>query len=474
MSNVKDIPFNAEQSGLDELAGATPFFTNALVDKANVVRARPGITAWGDFPVDAPSTRPVTSMATFGDSLIYTTDDGRVFAWTGGHVAQLSLGGGVDTIDGALRPVSASKGSTIFVLAAGGAPQKVTPGLVSDRLGGSPPNSNGVVIIARRIVFCAADTGVFFWSGVLDIDFEFYDTGIEFREAEARADNLVTLSAAARELYAFGEETVEAYMPDENETFSPVAAIEAGLGASRSVFRWHGLHAWLDDRRQFVLSDCHSFDENSIISSEIQNQVDKLATVADTWGFRLKLGPHDLLTWVMPTEGRVFAYDQTTKGWSQWYGWTAGRLGPWAPTSFFFWRERGLHLVGLANGQIAQLSFSAYTDLGDPIFWRARTGFVDHGVSQRKAPLMAHFQFRRGEAQSEESAVDITWRDDLGGFQPALRQTLGTAGDVEPTVEVCPVGASYRQREWQVSSTAEDAIAMTAARETFDVLEGVG
>jgi hypothetical protein len=188
----------------------------------------------------------------------------------------------------------------------------------------------------------------------------------------------------------------------------------------------------------------------------------------------MDLGPHDCLVYVFPTEGRVFAYDVSTKTWSQWYGWTAGRLGGWAPTAHYYWRAKNLHLVGLANGTIAQLTLSAHTDLGLPIYWRARTGFVDHGVSQPKEPLQAHLQFRRGQAESDDSAVDVTWRDDLGPFAAPLRQSLGTAGDVQPTIEVTPCGAPYRQRQWEVSSTAEDAIALVSARETYNVLEGVG
>lgn len=477
MSSVKDIPFTGEASGLDELAGPAPYFTNALVDKAGVIRARPGITAWSEFPSSPPSTRPVTMMTAFGDKLVYSTDDGKMFALSMGAISELSLPGGnsvLEVVDG-MRPMAVTKGSTIFVTIAGGAPQKVTPALVSDRLGGSPPDGTAVVYLARRLVISGAN-GLFYWSGILDADFEFWDTGIEFQEAEARPDDLVTLSAAARYLCAFGTESVEVYAPDENQTFAPAAAIEVGCGAARSVFRWFDQHTWVTDRKQIVLSNCQSFTPDDIVSDDIQTRLDEMTTVDDCWGFRMRLGAHDCLVFVFPTEGRVFAMDAASKSWSQWHGWTAGRLGPWAPTSHYFWRERGLHLVGLANGTIAQLTFSAYTDLGDPIAWRARTGFVDYGVSQPKAPLQAHFKFRRGQATSSDSVVDVTWRDDLGGFAPKLQVSLGTPGDGQdqPTVEVTPCGASYRQRQWEVSSTAEDAVAMVSARETFEVLEGVG
>lgn len=472
---VKAIPFGGEASGFDELAGANPYFTNALVDAASVIRARPGIAAWAEFPVYPPSTSAVTMMAAFGDKLIYATEGGQLFAWTGPGVAvPLSLGGGPSVLDYAMRPMAASRGSSIFVIAAGGVPQKISPGLVADNLGGSPPAFDGVVIIARRIVGCKTGTGLLYWSGVLDADYELWDVGIEFREAEAKGDDLVTLSASARELYAFGTETVEVYSPDDVNTFAPVSAIETGLIAARSVVRWNNQHAWLDNQLQLVLTDCHSFNEDSIISGDVQRTLEKMSTVYDCWAFRMNLAGHDCLCWVFPIEGRVFAYDTTSKTWGQWYGWTAGRLGPWAPTSFYYWQERGLLLVGMANGSIAELTFDAYTDLGAPIAWRARSGFVDHGASQMKAPLQAHMRFRRGEAATTTAAVEVTWRDDLGAWAAPLRLPLGTPGDAQPTTEITPCGTPYHQRQWEVSSTAAEAIAMTGARETYELLEGVG
>lgn len=469
-AEIKPIPFGGLESGLDELAGATPSFTNAIIDRANVIRARPGIAALANFPARPPSTRPVTMIAAFGQQIIYVTDDGNIFAWkASGEVVQLSHDAN-SRLDGNMVPTWAASGD-LFVIVAGGAPQKISPALVSSRLGGNPPKATGVVILTRRIVLSQRDSGVFYWSGILPTGADFWDVGIEFREAEAKADNLVTLSAAARELYAFGTDTVEAYAPDETDTFSPTAALEVGLLAPRSVVRWYHQHAWLTDQQQLVMSDCHTFDDKSLISREIQNQLDGLAIVNDCWAFRMLLGQHDCLTWVFPTEGRLFAYDMTSESWSQWHGWNQGRVGPWRPTAAFYWREAGIYLVGLANGTLAQLTFDAHTDLGDPIYWQARSGFVNHGVLQPKSPLQVHMQFRRGEATSEESAVDITWRDDLGDFAPKLRFPLGTAGDVQPTIEVTPAGAPYVQRQWEVSSTAADARALIGAREMYHTEE---
>jgi hypothetical protein len=354
MSDVKDIPFTGEASGWEELAGAAPYFTNALVDKRNVVRARPGITAWGQFPASPPSTGAVTMMVAFNGRLVYTTADGSVFAYNPDDqsVMSLSLSGGNTLVEGSLRPMAATSG-TACIIVAGGLPQKVSAGFVASKLGGSPPEATGVVILTRRVVLSKPNSGEFDWSGVLDTGLETWDDALEFQEAEAKSDDLVTVSAATRELYLFGTETLETHAPDPDSTFAPTNAIEVGCIAPRGITRWHNLHAWIDDRKQIVLTDGHAFNDSSIVSRDIQNQLDGLTTLGDAFAFRVKLGPHDCLCWSLPTEGRLFALEMATKTWSQWYGWTTGRLGPWAPTSFYFWREQGLHLVGLANGTIA-------------------------------------------------------------------------------------------------------------------------
>jgi hypothetical protein len=472
---TKDIPFTGQASGLDELSGAASKFQNVRRDVAGVVRSRPGVRAWPRFPADVPSTAPVTMVGVFDGKVIYVTEGGELFAWQGDGVPvmALSLGGGDTLLDGTMRPEMVTSGS-VCVIVADGAPQKVSAGLLSQRLGGSPPSCFSAAIIARRLVLASAD-GIFYWSGILDIGVETWDTEVEFRAADAKQDPLVSLRASSRELWAWGTETLQVYSPEADSigfNFSPTSTLDVGNLAARSVINWRNLNAWLDDQHQFVISDGRAFDNANILSSPMMTATIKgLGVVNDCWGFREQLGAHDCLVWVFPTEGRVFLYDMSSKAWGESTGYLAGRRSGWMPTAAFNWIEQKTHLVGSSDGRLNELTFDAHGDMGDPILSVARSGFIDRGVMEPKLSHRAFFQFRRGEAQSEDSAVSVRFRDDLGGFGPATVMPLGTAGDSQPVVEIAPVGEPYRQREWEVSWSAEDAVSMTAAKETYEVQE---
>lgn len=468
---IKEIPFNVgHASGLDELAGAGTSI-NVLVDKSGAIRARPGIKAWSEFPATFPSTTAVLAMAVFGPNLLYVTEDRKVFCWRpSGTVLELSTGS-AGTVDGAQTPMIAVS-RNYALIAGGGVPQKVDIGLSCTRLGGSPPSLADVVFLTQRAVGSGADlSGIFYWSGPGETGLETWDIPPEYREAETEPDPIVALRKAVRELFAFGTETTEIYAPDEIETFTPISAVAAGCSARRSPVLYEGLFAWLDDRRRFVLSDGRVIGPENVLSVDIARTLESFTTVADCWGYRERIGAHDSLVWTFPTEGRAFCLEMTTRRWSERHGFEDGRWTAYPITSYLWWQEQNLHLVGLSNGQIAALSLDAYTDNGKKLRWVARTGFSDLGEPRAKDPIEAQLRVRRGDATADDSSIELRWRNDLGAFGRPIRFPLGGPGTVDPTVVVRPCGTPYRAREWELSSTAEEACVVTKAYEEFQVLE---
>lgn len=473
MAEVRPIPFSAGQaSGFDELAGASPAFLNAIPEGEGF-RARAGMTAWSDFPTDSPSigTGAVLALATFQDSVVWVTEnDRKPWALVDGAVRDLSITSANGLVDGDDRPRIVTSGA-LCVIVGGGAPQKITPAWVSDRLAGSPPEFTDIAIMSRRLVGTIADSGEFYWSGFLEAGAEDWDTAIEYREAEARADHNVGLRDVARELWVFGEETTELYVPDADEVYAPTIALDEGCAARFSVIRDGDSACWLDTQIQFRRSTGRSMGQESVISSPIARTLESLTTVSDCYGWRERIGQHTLLCWSFPTEGRTFCYDTKTQSWHERRGWSRGRWMPYGVTSYLWWPERRLHLVGLADGSIAKIDPDAHTDLGDPIKWVARTGFSDAGDGRPKDPEAAYFTFRRGEAEDDSATVEIRWRNDLGPFTEPLSYPLGTAGDVAPTLQVEPAGEAYLQRQYEVSGTADAASVCAGAKERLTLLE---
>lgn len=470
---AEQIQFGSQASGLEELAGAPPLSVNALTDLSGAIRARPGISAWSDFPTEIPNASAVNSMAVFGDYLVYTTVDRKLWAWLGGGlVVPLSDTTSTTQLDGYSRPVPLSLRSRV-VIAGGGAPQTWTGTGLSARLGGSPPLMAHVVGIATRVVGSRADrTGIFQWSGLGDSGHETWDE-LNYSEAEAKPDLLMALHDNTNEVFAFGAETLQVYSPDPYVGFAAGRTMRLGLLAPYSVINVDDVFAFLDRERRFVLTDGRGFsDADSVVSKPIEASLRGMSTTDDVWGTRLRTDRWDAGVWFFPTDGKGWIWDRRRNSWSEWRAW--GSSGYTSPTitSAVYWPERNLFLVGLSTGQIAQLSQSAYTDLGSIIKVELVSGFIDHGTDNRKKCVSATFTFRRGETAFGGTAppVLISWRDDTGAFGQPTVLDLGAAGDNEPFVEIRSSGV-YRKRQWKVEFTSSALFSFVSAREDFVLLD---
>lgn len=462
-------------SGYEELSGANPTFINARVFEDGSIRSRPGIAAWSAFPSSTPSAGfAIQEMALYNGNVIFVCTDRRIFALTpAGVVLDLSTGGALTKLAGDLPPRIAVSGD-LCVIVGGGAPQLIDTALVSGRLPGSPdspPDAIDVCILTRRIVLVRKDTGKFYWSGVLPLGYNVWDGIIEFREAEARADNLVAGRDTTREFWAFGTDTTQIFDPDPVETFTPIVAVDVGCIARKSVITYEGMMVWLDDRRQVRSSTGRTIGTESIISGAISTTLQGLSTVDDCWAFRAHIGASDTLHFVFPTEGRTFVYMPGPKVWGEYRGFSTGTWAAWKPTAFLYWADRNLFLVGLPDGTIAQLSEDAHTDLGLPISWVARSGFDNCGEPTPKDPVETQLVIRRGEADSATSKFRYRWRDEMGPFCQPIDIALGRTGTFDPTVSIRPCGQPFHGRQHEISSTAAEAFVMARATVIYDEME---
>jgi len=94
----------AQASGIEEMTGAPSLAANVLFDAGKAVRRRPAVVAWEDFPEPATSSA-VTHISTFGNYIVYVTDDRKLHAWLApGLVQELSSAAAATKLDGEKRP----------------------------------------------------------------------------------------------------------------------------------------------------------------------------------------------------------------------------------------------------------------------------------------------------------------------------------------------------------------------------------
>lgn len=469
---VEAIPFGATQeSGNEQLAGASPLAVNVLIDGKGAIRRRPGLATWDGFPTTIPEAESVDGIATFDDEVYWVNSSRRIYKTdpTTATATNLSTGGPTSFLAGTGRPVFAETQFRL-VIAGGSAAEKVDSGATAaERLGGSPPNSTQIVALASRLVSddltSSSTVGHMRFTRVGDSGNETWDA-LDFVTAEARPDPIVALRENSNELFVLGESTVQVFSPDPTTVLAPGRTVNRGCIAAASVVVFDEQLAWLDEFRRFVVSDGRSVN---VISDPIASTLKEIETVTDCWGFHARVDAYDVLVWVFPSDGRSFCW-QIGGGWSQWQGWNGGHT-VFPAKSHCFWSDQDVDLVGLSTGQIAKLDPDATTDLGDTIKAEIVTGFLSHGTDAHKSCDAARFTFKRGEATTTAPQVLLSWRDDTGAYCNPIRMDLGTTGDTIFTVEKRSLG-TYRRRQWKLEFTDAADFVLAGAEEVFTVDEG--
>lgn len=458
---------NNQQSGNQQLAGASPLAFNVVTDGAGAVRRRPGLATWSGFPEEIPVAEPIAGMNSFGDDLYYVTEtQRRIYRVSGGVATNLSTGGADTFLAGTGRPVFAETQFRL-VIAGGAAPSKVQAGAAA-LLGGSPPNSRYVTALASRLftddLTSASTRGRIRNSGLGSTGNETWNA-LGFVSAEARPDDLVAIKDNANELFAFGETTLQVFTPDPQTVMAPQRAINRGCSAGHSVVRVDESFAWLDEQKQFVISDGRSME---VLSDPIAETLDGISAVDDCVGLRANIGQYDLLAWHFPSDGRTFC-QQRGGGWGQWSGWADALGHTTIPIrSHYYWPAQNLHLVGLESGQIVQLDPAAASDFGGRIKADVTTGFMNHGTDAMKFTDELRLTFKRGSATTTEPFVMLSWRDRLGAFGPPRRIGLGVTGDYVFTKRLHSLGG-YRARQWRMEFDAAQDFVLARVEETFSV-----
>jgi hypothetical protein len=466
------LPFgNQQATGLEQLAGASPLALNVIIDETGTVTRRPGVSAWCSETVNAEGVYGIHQVV---DGRVFAvggvTPPRRIYRVSATAVADLS-GVPAGDLAGTERPTFAET-ADLLVIAGGQDIQKVTlDATVSARLGGSPPKATHVAANALRLLANSIEDTVDFvhYSATsLDTDGnEDWTNAISagLFAADARPDKIVALSENSNEVCVFGTRTYQAFSAtgQASPAYLPVTSKEEGCAAPYSVVRVDEQFAWLDHLRRIVISDGRSV---SVISQPIQQTLHAMTVVSDCFGYRVKMGKMDCLVWTFPTDGRTFAY-QNGGGWSQW---TSGTISQFPGLSAAPNVDLDAVLVGYGD-TIGKFDFTATTDLGEPINAYVVTGFIDHGTDNRKTVKKLQFAFRRGMTLSADEAPQamISWRDNLGAWEPPIPLDLGATGDTYPVVVLYSTGGTYRRRQWRLEFSGEESLTLISATEEFTV-----
>jgi hypothetical protein len=303
-------------------------------------------------------------------------------------------------------------------------------------------------LVANQSALPGTNTQIF-WSGLGDTNHITWNP-LNFNTADADPDAIMGIYGNLREVFAFGQKTVQAFGigADPLLPFSSSAALALGCSAPYSPIRNDAEFVWLNETRRFVRSDARS---STFISDDIDKLIRDFGRVDDCFGFRLRLAYWDLLVWIFPTEGKTYAYDQRAQKWFQWRGWNgiddfaAIRIAAYA-----FWATGNLHIVGDSLYEnLWTLDAAGTSDTGPnlPIVAERVTQHLDGGTGTRKRCGKVRTFVKRGQSAQDatEAFLDVAKSDDDGPWQGSLLG-LGLAGDYQSFLDWYPGGIYYRRQ----------------------------
>lgn len=382
------------------------------------------------------------------------------------------------SLGGTGRPIWAYDQQRV-VVTGGGAPVKwegvgaatlLAPGAIMPD--GSPLALTHIAYLASRLIGSDNNnSGQWQWTPTLPGNHSSWPVvGPYYAEAEASPDPLVALCSNGNEAFVFGTESTQVFVPDPSLGFAVAASQAVGCSAAYSVINTDTDFAWLDNDRRLTQSNGRDF---KVLSSPgMAKDIANLATISDCWGARIKFQTWDLLAWSFPTEKRTIYYERVTQKFGEFRSTNAnGEWIAWMPQSYLYWQDRNLHLVGLADGTIGELTMEASTDMGNTLRGFARTGFMDCGSYNRKHCQRVDFQLRRDQAVGTtptDARMEYRYRDDLGGW--SIPDEIPLGGSYQPVVTKWAKGL-FRQRQHEISFTNVSNFTLTGASMAVTTLE---
>lgn len=257
---------------------------------------------------------------------------------------------------------------------------------------------------------------------------------LDFASAESQPDAAVAIASDHRELWIFGERTVEVYYNSGNAAF-PFDRIsgslqEIGCGAKHSVVKADNTLFWFDNRGFVVRAT--GYNHKIVSTRNIEYQWQQYSRTDDAVAFTYTVGGHIMYHITFPTEGKTWVYDVAMDAWHQRASFVnAGSVIQGRHRANCAVWAHNKYLVGdYANGTIYELDLDTYTDDGEPI--------VRERVCQIISNENKRLVFRKFEIDLESGVGSLTydpqimlaWSDDSGyTWSNEIWRTAGKTGE---------------------------------------------
>ena len=342
-----------------------------------------------------------------------------------------------------------------------------------------PLGVTSATFIDQYFVVTGNDTGQFWWSDLGDGSSW---NGLDFASAEGAPDNAVAVVADHRELWVFGENTIEVFAATENG-FERLAAavIEEGVAAVASVGRVASAILWLGQSENGggVVWAAHGFQPQRVSTHAIENAIAEYPRIDDAVAWTYSDRGHDFYAIHFPSGDATWVYDVAVGEWHEraWRDPVTGLLhrhrGAW---HVYYGRD---HVVGdWEDGRVYVLSHEATDDAGDLILHlrstQAAADTDSYGVmlwGRMQVDVVSGVGTATGQGRDPQLMMRYS---DTGGHRWSNRRSapIGRTGEywARCKFERCFPGGSAdgRSRVWEVSWTDPVITALIGAAAFVD------
>lgn len=430
-------------------------------ESRTVLRCTPGLTHWTTLA----SSGPVRGMIAGADGYLYAVCSSAVFKITASGVAT-SLGT-VEVPDG---PVSMATNGLEILIADGlyGYLLTLETGAFARIVDDNFPGAASVAFVDGYFAVLKPDSEQWFLSGLYDG--ATWD-GLTWATAQGRPDKLKALAVSHREVWLFGEDSLEVwYDTGASPPTFPFdrisgAFLEVGCSAAASVAEMDNTVFWLTDKGQVARAS--GYVPQFVSTRQMEDLISGYARRDDAEAFTYGQGGHTYYVLTFPNAGVTWVYDAATDSWHrrQSFGLGRWRVSTVAPFA-------GKLIAGdSASGKLYELSHSALTEDGTTIERvRDTAPIVSDGKRLLMSSLTLDVQPGTATAIGQDPQAMLQWSDDGGRtWSNEYWASLGRVGEYEHRVIWRRLG-SFRRRMFRLKIT--DPIDVLILGATAEISKG--
>lgn len=197
---------------------------------------------------------------------------------------------------------------------------------------------------------------------------------LDFASAEGSPDNLVSLIVDHREVWLFGQTSVEVWynagLPDFPLARIQGAFNEIGCAAPFSVAKLDNGVFWLgaDARGQGIVYRSNGYNGQRISTHAVEWQIQQYTDISDATAYTYQQDGHSFYVLNFPSANITWVYDVATQSWHQRAGWINNQFTRHRGNNQMFFNNE--NVVGdYVSGAIFAYDLTVYTEAGAVQKW---------------------------------------------------------------------------------------------------------